>query len=73
MSVILDAPERDNVTLMVLDLNGKTLKQQLVNVEIGSNTVPVDISSLAQGSYLIKAVCKSSDCGMAVGKFNKQL
>lgn len=73
VSVIIDAPERDNVTLMILDINGKTLKQQIVNVEIGSNTVPVDISSLAQGSYLIKAVCKSSDCGMAVGKFNKQL
>jgi hypothetical protein len=72
VSVIIDAPARQDVTLMVTDMSGKTVKQQIVNVEIGSNTVPVDISTLAQGSYLIKAVCKSSDCGVAVGKFNKQ-
>lgn len=72
VNVIIDAPRRDNVTLVVLDMAGKTVKQQLVNVELGSNTVPVDIAKLAQGSYLVKVLCQSSDCETAVGKFNKQ-
>jgi hypothetical protein len=72
VNVIIDAPKRDKVTLIMSDINGKMVKQQLVNVDIGSNTVPVEISNLAKGSYLVKLVCQSSDCETAVGKFNKQ-
>jgi Secretion system C-terminal sorting domain len=71
VNVIIDAPKRDNVTLVVMDVNGKTVKQQLVNVEIGSNTVPVEISNLAQGAYLVKVICKEN-CETTVAKFNKQ-
>jgi hypothetical protein len=71
VNVIVDAPKRDNVTLVVTDVNGKTVKQQLANVEEGSNTIPVEISSFAQGSYLVKVVCKSG-CETTVAKFNKQ-
>ena len=71
INVIIDAPARDNVTLMVTDVNGKMVKQQLANVETGSNTIPVEISQLAQGSYHVKVICKS-ECETAVAKFNKQ-
>jgi hypothetical protein len=72
VNVLIDAPKRDDVTVVVMDALGKTLKQKVVNVEIGSNTVPVEISSLASGSYLVKVLCKSSDCETAVSKFVKQ-
>lgn len=72
VNVIIDAPKRDDVTLVVMDVTGKTVKQKLVNVETGSNTVPVEIGNLAQGSYMVKLVCKSSDCETAVSKFVKQ-
>lgn len=70
VNVIIDAPQRDNITLLLTDMAGKTVKQQLVNVETGSNTVPIEISKLAQGSYLVKIICKSG-CETATAKFNK--
>jgi hypothetical protein len=72
VNVIIDAPRRDDVTVVLMDVLGKTIKQKVVNVEIGSNTVPVEISGLASGSYLVKVLCKSSDCETAVSKFAKQ-
>jgi hypothetical protein len=71
VNVIIDAPKRDKLTLVVMDAAGKTVKQQLVSVEIGSNTIPVEISNLAQGGYLVKVVCKEG-CETTVAKFNKQ-
>ena len=72
VNVLIDAPRRDDVTVVLMDALGKTIKQKVVNVEIGSNTVPVEIGSLANGSYLVKVLCKSSDCETAVSKFAKQ-
>jgi hypothetical protein len=72
VNVLIDAPGRDNVTLVITDMSGKTVKQQSAGVETGSNTVPMDIAKLAAGSYLVKVLCKSSDCETAVAKFNKQ-
>ena len=72
VNVIINAPKRDNLTLVVTDLNGKKVKQQLVNVDTGSNTIPVEISKLASGSYFVKLICQTSDCETAIGKFNKQ-
>ena len=72
INVIIETPKRDDVTIVMRDMSGKTVKQQLVNVDIGSNTVAVDVANLASGSYLIKLLCKTSECETAVGKFNKQ-
>lgn len=72
LNVIIDAPKRDKVTLIITDMTGKTVKQQQENVEIGSNTVPVDIAKLAGGSYVVRLICQSSECETALGKFNKQ-
>jgi hypothetical protein len=72
VNVIIDAPERDKITVVVTDMAGKIVKQQLANVDRGSNTIPVDIAALASGSYLVKLRCQSSDCETATGKFNKQ-
>ncbi|MEI9910430.1 MAG: hypothetical protein WDO71_12635 [Bacteroidota bacterium] len=41
VNVIIDAPGRDNVTLVVTDIYGKNVKQRAANVETGSNTIPV--------------------------------
>ena len=71
INVILDAPVRDKVTLVVMDATGKSVIQKLVNVETGSNTIPVNISTLTNGTYLVKLVC-SSNCESATAKFVKQ-
>lgn len=72
LNVIVDAPQRGNVTLALLDMNGKTVSQKLVNVETGSNTVPVDIAQLAKGNYFVKVIDRFTDGESAVSKFVKQ-
>lgn len=71
VNVLIDAPLKDKLTLLVINTAGKTVLQRTVNVEAGSNTIPVNISMLANGSYLVKLVC-SSNCETAVSKFVKQ-
>jgi hypothetical protein len=72
VNVMIDAPQRDNVTLLITDMGGKTVRQQQANVDVGSNTIPVDIAKLAGGTYLIKLTCQSSDCEISSAKFTKQ-
>lgn len=71
VNVLVAAPARQDVTLVIMDVMGKTVKQSQVNVETGSNTIPLEIGNLAAGSYLVKVVCKA-DCESAVTKFIKQ-
>jgi hypothetical protein len=71
VNVIIDAPQRDKVTLVVTDMAGKTVIQQQANIDLGSNTIPVNIAKLAGGSYLIKLTCQTSGCQTATAKFNK--
>jgi Secretion system C-terminal sorting domain len=71
VNVLIATPSKDKVTLVVTDIAGRNVIQQLVNVETGSNTIPVDISRLSNGTYMVKLVC-SSNCESAVGKFVKQ-
>jgi hypothetical protein len=72
LNVIVSAPQRGNVTLAVMDINGKMISQKLINVEAGSNTVPVEISQLAKGNYLVKVVDRSSGSESTASKFVKQ-
>ncbi|MBL7731813.1 MAG: T9SS type A sorting domain-containing protein [Chitinophagaceae bacterium] len=71
VNVLVDAPSRDRVTLLVIDATGKTVMQQTINVETGSNTIPVNIAKLTNGSYLVKLSC-NANCETATGKFVKQ-
>lgn len=70
VNVVVAAPVRDKVTLIVVDMTGKTVLQQIVSVEAGSNTFPVDISKLTGGTYMVKMVC--NNCETAISKFVKQ-
>jgi hypothetical protein len=71
VNVMIATPNKDKVTLVVTDIAGKSVIQQLVNAETGSNTIPVDISRLSNGIYMVKLIC-SSNCESTVGKFVKQ-
>jgi hypothetical protein len=70
VNVLIGSPVPDKVTLMVVDITGKTVLQQMVNVEEGSNTIPIDISRITSGNYLLKLVC--NNCGTSISKFVKQ-
>ncbi len=71
VNVLIAAPNKDKVTLIITDISGRTVLQQIVGVETGSNTLPVDINHLSNGTYVVKLVC-SSNCDGVVGKFVKQ-
>ncbi len=60
MNVIIDAPAGDIVHLIITDMNGKLIKQQSSPVEAGANTIPIDITRLASGTYTVKLTCKSN-------------
>jgi hypothetical protein len=72
LNVIIETPQRDRVTVVVTDMTGKIVKQQLETVDVGSNTVLLDVARLASGSYLVKLVCQSGDCQMNAAQFNKE-
>ncbi len=71
VNVLIAAPNKDKVTFVITDIAGKTVQQQVANVEAGSNTIPVNINHLSNGIYMVKLVC-SSNCDGVVGKFVKQ-
>ena len=71
VNVLVGAPGHDNVTLVMYDVSGKAVIRKMVTLEAGSNTIPVDISRLTNGSYIVKLVC-ASNCEMAVSRFVKQ-
>jgi hypothetical protein len=71
VNVLIAAPDKDKVTLIITDIAGRKVIEQQVSVETGSNTIPVDINGLIKGTYMVKLVC-SSNCVSAVGKFVKQ-
>lgn len=73
INVIVESPQREDVTLVLMDVSGKTIKQKLVNVEMGSNTIPLQIGELAAGSYLVKVLSRSAEGGESTAsKFVKQ-
>ena len=70
INVMVAAPVRGRLTLVITDMSGKPVLQQLVNAEAGSNSFSLDISRLAGGSYIVKLLC--DNCETAIGKFVKQ-
>jgi hypothetical protein len=72
VKLMIEAPQAGKITVLVTDMNGKTVIQKVESVGLGSNTIPVDITTLATGRYLIKLLCQSSDCETASALFNKE-
>jgi hypothetical protein len=72
VKLMIEAPQAGKITVLVTDMNGKTVIQKVESVGLGSNTIPVDITKLATGRYLIKLLCQSSDCETASALFNKE-
>ncbi len=56
VNVQVNAPANHHATLIVTDIAGRIMKQQAITVETGSNTIPVDISRLPRGPYMLKLV-----------------
>ena len=70
LNITIDAPGKNNISIVISDLSGKILDKRSSGVETGSNTMTLDVSRLGAGTYMIKLVCDEG-CG-AVSRFVKQ-
>lgn len=69
INMLIGSPAKDKIMVIVTDMAGRAMITKNMNVETGSNTLPLDISALAGGSYVIKLI--SSDGEVVTGRFVK--
>jgi hypothetical protein len=69
-AMIIDAPVAAKLTVLLTDMAGRNLVQQIVNVSEGSNTVALNIASLQSGTYLVRVISETGE--MLTGKLVKQ-
>lgn len=70
VNLMLSSPVKDKVQMVVTDMNGRITMLRQLNVEMGSNTLPVNVGALAGGTYLVKMI--SSNGEVSTGKLVKQ-
>lgn len=70
VNMMLSSPVKDKVQMVILDVNGRIVKVQSLNVEAGSNTLPVNVAALAGGTYMVKLISSTGD--VSTGKLVKQ-
>ncbi|MEI8239359.1 MAG: T9SS type A sorting domain-containing protein [Actinomycetota bacterium] len=71
INLLLSSPIQEKMQLQLMDITGRTVVQRWISVETGSNNIPVNISMLSSGSYLVKLLGSSSQ-ETIVAKFVKQ-
>lgn len=70
VNLMVSSPVKDKVTMTVVDMSGRTMIQRSLNVETGSNTLPVDVSGLAGGTYMVRMISSTGE--VTTGKLVKQ-
>jgi hypothetical protein len=53
-NVLIATPDKDQVTLFLTDMAGRIIIQKEISADAGSNTMPLDISQLTNGIYMVK-------------------
>ncbi len=71
LNMMIETPLKSKLAIFILDAVGKVVRTQTASVEAGANTVSLDITGLAQGSYLVKVTC-GEDCQTITSKFVKE-
>lgn len=70
VNLMLSSPVRDKVQMMVTDMSGRIVMQRQMNVETGTNNLPINVSALAGGTYMIRLIDSNGEA--TTGKFIKQ-
>ena len=71
LNVIISSPEKENLTIVITDLAGKSFLRKSMIVDFGENKVNMNVEALSSGTYIIKSICQNG-CESAVQKFVKQ-
>lgn len=65
VNLLIAAPSRNRITLVMTDISGNNLLQRSMQVESGSNSLTLPVSNLPAGTYIIKLSCDEG-CKSAV-------
>lgn len=71
LNVVVVTPENNRINLVVTDMTGKIIMQQVAAINSGSNYLLLNVAKLAAGSYTVKAICDDG-CETAVSSFIKK-
>ncbi len=55
-NIVISAPEKANLQLLLTDITGRILINKNISVEKGENTVQLNMSTINNGSYFISAI-----------------
>lgn len=71
LNLVVNAPVKETVTLLLSDALGRSVKSRRKVVEAGANTVDVNLSDVKAGVYFIKVIA-DADGSVAVERFLKE-
>ena len=71
LNVMINAPKQDDIILLITDINGRLVLQKKTIAAAGSNTIPINIIALVNGTYFLKIISASGNKSV-IGKFTKQ-
>jgi len=70
VNLLTGSPAKAKATMVISDMSGRVMMIRSLELETGSNTLPVDVSALSGGTYMVKMI--SSSGGVTSSKFVKQ-
>jgi hypothetical protein len=71
LNAIINSPNENVIELRLLDLGGRVLSNKTENIGPGSNSVILDVASLAKGSYILQ-IKPQTENKVITGQFIKQ-
>jgi hypothetical protein len=71
LNLLISSPAAAKVTIVITDLTGTVVMQQPAQLVAGDNQHRMNVLHLAQGTYIIKAIC-ANGCETAIHKFVRQ-
>ncbi len=69
LNINIEAESIDKAGISISDVNGRNVYNSQVNLQPGTNTVPVDVSKFASGTYFLKIQMTGNSI---MKKFNKE-
>jgi len=63
---------KDNMSIVVTDINGRKIMVQQANIEAGSTNIPVTVSNLPVGTYTVRLLSSDGKEQSAAARFVKQ-
>ncbi|MES2773176.1 MAG: T9SS type A sorting domain-containing protein [Bacteroidota bacterium] len=58
INMVISTPSAEAINIIVSDMSGKIMMKQNITLASGSNNIPMDISTLAPGTYFLKTISK---------------